>query len=256
MVRAEGPSRTSAAATSSMHATRAFPLTHRVSPLSAPLLSHYHLSMARATVSGTATVVSAREDIAREGFNSTAWELELEVRPDGQSSYRVSGQFTMPNRVHKIRKTLSGPPQLAAGVVLPVAIDATDPQRIEILWKELTRSGGMSQLYGEQFSAKGLINDVRDAVTTKTPAAPPSTAPASPRPTAKTFPPIGGVDFDTYIAAVLPVARGDVKEADLIAHYEASGFPVGRVPAIAIAWAERTAADPVLDEWYRYLTQT
>jgi len=227
--------------------------------------------MARATVSGTATVVSAREDIdqdwsdsgeasfvdiVKDRFDSTAWELELEVRPDGQSSYRVSGQFTMPNRVHKLRKTLSGPPQLAAGVVLPVAIDATDPQRIEILWKELIRSGGMSQLYGERFSAKGLINDFRDAVTTKTPAAPPSTAPASPRPTAKTFPPIGGVDFDTYIAAVLPVARGDVKEADLIAHYEASGFPIGRVPAIATAWAERTAADPVLDEWYGYLTQT
>ena len=45
-------------------------------------------------------------------------------------------------------------------------------------------------------------------------------------------------------------------EADLIAHYEASGFPTGRVPAIARAWAERTAATPVLDEWYRYLTQT
>jgi len=254
-----------------MHATRASPLTCRVSPLSAPLPSHYHLTMARAMLSGTATVVSAREDIAREGFDdgeasfagavldvfkSTAWELELEVRPDGQSSYRVSGQFRMPNRVHKIRKTLSGPPQLAAGVVLPVAIDAADPQRIEILWKELVRSGGMSQLYGEQFSARELINDFRDAVTAKTPAAPSSSAPASPRPTAKTFPPIDGVDFDTYIAAVLPVARGDVQEADLIAHYEASGFPIGRVPAIATAWAERTAADPVLDEWYGYLTQT
>ena len=189
-------------------------------------------------------------------FESTLWDLELDVRPDGQPAFRLSGQFEMPNRVHKIRKSLSGPPQLAPGVVLPVSIEAAEPRRVEILWKQLIRSGGMSQLYGEQVSLKGIVDDFRDATKVTTVAPPPSAPPSSPRPTAETFPPIGGVDFDTYIAAVLPIARGQVKEADLIAHYEASGFPAGRVPAIAQAWANRTGADPVLDEWYRYLTQT
>jgi len=226
--------------------------------------------MARVKLSGTATVVSACKnesesvdngestfvDLITDRFESTLWDLELDVRPDGQSAFRLSGQYKMPNRVHKIRKGFSGPPQLAPGVVLPVAIEDAEPRRVEILWKQLIRSGGMSQLYGEQFSLKGIVDDFRDAIKVTTVAPPPSAPPSSPRPTAETFPPIDGVDFDTYIAAVLPISRGEVKEADLIAHYEASGFPVGRVPPIAQAWANRAAADPVLHEWYRYLTQT
>ena len=226
--------------------------------------------MARATHPGTATVVSARENVAHYGnegestvidlvtdhFDSTTWNLELDVQTEGQPSYRVSGMFAMPNRVHKLRRSLLGPPKLTAGVVLPVAIAAGDPQRIEILWKELVRSGGVAQLYGEQFSVGSLVSDIRDAFRTKTPEPPPSTAPTSARPTAASHPPIGGVDFDTYIAAVTPVARGLVTEADLIAHYEANGFPGGQAPEIAQAWAERGAADPVVYEWYRYLTQT
>ena len=226
--------------------------------------------MARATIPGTATVVTAKEnapqygpegestfiDLITDRFDSTSWELQLEVRAEGKAAYTVSGTYSMPSRVHTIRRSLNGPPRLAAGVVLPVTVDVADPQRIEILWKELARSGGTAQLYGEQFSVRSLIDDVRSAVTPAAPSAPPSVAPTSPRPTAETYPPIGGVDFDTYIAAVLPVARGELAAADVIAHYEANGFPAGRVPEIAQAWVERASADPVLDEWYRYLTQT
>lgn len=226
--------------------------------------------MAKGTLHGTATVVSAHEnapqssndgestliDLFTDRFDSWSYELKLDVQPEGGAAYRVSGEYRMPSRVHAIRKSLSGPPKLTPGVVLPVAIDASDPQKVEILWKELIRSGGTSQLYGESFSAKSLVADIRDAVTARTDPGPPANEPSSPRPTAERFPPIEGVDFDTYIAAVLPLTRGGVAAADVVAHYEASGFPVGRVPQVAQAWAERTAATPELDEWYRYLTQT
>ena len=226
--------------------------------------------MARATFPGTATVLAAKEippqrssegestfiDLITDRFDSTLWRLRLEVRPDGGGDYEVAGEFSMPSKVHSVRRSLSGPPRLAAGVVLPVAIDAADPQRIEILWKQLIKSGGTAQLYEQGFTVKRLIDDLRDAVKPAEQALPPSVAPSSPRPTPEAYPPIGGVDFDTYIAAVLPVARGEVKAADVVSHYEANGFPAGRVPEIAQAWAERAGADPVLDEWYRYLTQT
>ncbi len=226
--------------------------------------------MARTTLPGTATVLSAKEippqrssegessfiDLITDRFDSTLWQLQLEVRPDGAGAYEVAGEFSMPSTVHAIRRSLSGPPRLAPGVLLPVAIDAGDPQRVEILWKQLIRSGGTAQLYEEGFGARGLLHDLRDAVKPTEQTLPPSAAPSFPRPTPEAYPPIGGVDFDTYIAAVLPVARGEVKASDVVAHYEASGFPAGRVPEIAQAWAERAGADPVLDEWYRYLTQT
>lgn len=60
-------------------------------------------------------------------------------------------------------------------------------------------------------------------------------APSSPRPTTETHPPVEGVDYDTWVRAML------------------AGDPV--TPGAQAAWMAMAKRDPVVGEWYRWDVQ-
>ncbi|MBA2282390.1 MAG: hypothetical protein M3527_06595 [Actinomycetota bacterium] len=223
--------------------------------------------MGRRDVRGRATIASARRPgtsesdgdefflvgLASHAFGKERWDLELDVEVPGWATYRVSGTWRVPNRLWKVRKILDGPGRLFPGIVVPVVVDAGNASKVDIDWDDFKSSGSDAQLYPDTGSVRqalsGLLADLRS--TTPGEAAP-KPRPAGDRPTAAVFPPIEGVDYDTWMRAVVGVMRHRVPEGEQAAHYEARGFPAGRALDVSAAWFDRVKADARLRVWYVY----
>jgi hypothetical protein len=215
---------------------------------------------------GSATVITAKELVGNPGaqgeswwwddlgshlWGKSRWALELDVQPATGAAYRVRDVFKMPNRLHKLRRLLDGPPKLQPGVVLPVQIDDSDPNGVEIDWKAFAESDGTGQLYGGEpgvrETLRGFVAELRS--DGPTPARP---EPVGPRPDPVSHPPIEGVDYDTWTRVSADFVREGRPRNEWIGFCEANGFPVGRVEAINTEWYERTLTDEVLRAWYLY----
>lgn len=214
-------------------------------------------------VQATAVIVGARRGVDGSGgpddgesywwqdaldarFGKDRWSLELDVHLPGHAPYRVVGEWKVPNRLQTFRNAFKGKQTLRPGVLLPVLVDATDASKVAIDWDTFRRSGGADQVTASDEptvsqSVKQAVADMR---------AGPS-APTHPRPTAASHPPIEGVDYDRFVAAVAGMKR-KMTERDREVRYAAQGFPPGRGDAIAAAWSDRLRDDGALLDWYQY----
>lgn len=98
-------------------------------------------------IEGTATIVGAKRDAdwagkAQDGeswwwedaygsFAKQGYELELEVSVPGREPYTVRGRFKAPAKAERVGLTRAS---LSAGIELPVRVDRSDPERVEIDW--------------------------------------------------------------------------------------------------------------------------
>lgn len=192
-----------------------------------------------ARVSASATIVSARrpaghnrpeesfwwQDVWALRFGREDWTLELEVSVPGREPYRLTGEWTVPHRTWKLRKSLDGPRRVPLGLVVPVTVDSRDGSKVEIDWTD-------ADMYPREAPE------------------PPAGVPAPTPPSEASLAPIEGVGYDTWIAAVNGIVREKIAVKEHPAYYESHGFPAGRGEAVSARWYERVKADDALREQY------
>jgi len=111
----------------------------------------------RDAIEGTAVIIASEPDsrgTAEAGqagthpldfglnvLGSHGYRLVLEVRLPGREPYEVAGRFKVPRRAENaslVKRAVS----LQAGIELPVRVEASDPQAVEVDWKRFIDDPG------------------------------------------------------------------------------------------------------------------
>lgn len=100
------------------------------------------------------------QDLGSAVFGKTAWDVALEVRPPGGQPYQLQIRTKQPNKLFGIRGFLDGTTAIAPGLVLPVLIDAANPNDVRIDWKAFEATAGARE------RMQGAEDDRRSAQAT------------------------------------------------------------------------------------------
>jgi hypothetical protein len=83
---------------------------------------------------------------ASEALGKSKYTLELEVTLSGREPYRVKGTFKVPAKAERTGLTRTS---LSRGLQLPVRVDPSDPERVEIDWDRFALDPGRKQALGD-----------------------------------------------------------------------------------------------------------